>query len=52
MGKCSAQVRNILIKYVGHNGHAYEMCQQFEGVGAKAGKQQNRNSKREQCVVA
>jgi len=52
MGKCSAQVRNILIKCVGHNGHTYEMCQQFKGVGAKAEKQQNWNGKREQCVTA
>lgn len=45
MGKCSAQVCNILIKYVGHNGHGHEMGQQFKGADANEGNSRIRIAK-------
>lgn len=48
----SAMLRFETNRYAGHNGHGSEICQQFKTVRAKAGKQQNQNSKREQCAVA
>lgn len=45
MSKCSVQVQNILIKYIGHNEHTCEMCQHFKGVGAKLGSSRTRTAK-------
>lgn len=51
MGKCSAQVCNILIKYVGHNGHGHEMGQQFKGADANEGNSRIRIAKSNVLVV-
>lgn len=45
MGKCSAQVCNMQIKYVGHNGPRHEMDQQFKGVDANEGNSRIRIAK-------